>query len=76
MNQEPHRLLVSLIAWVVLFVGAPGAQAPATPVFDAVVADAMRTFEVPGMAVAIVKDGKTVLAKGLRRSEAWRAGAS
>ncbi|HDT14313.1 MAG TPA: class A beta-lactamase-related serine hydrolase, partial [Candidatus Aminicenantes bacterium] len=34
------------------------------PDFDALVARVMRTFEVPGMAVAVVKDGATVLAKG------------
>jgi CubicO group peptidase (beta-lactamase class C family) len=32
--------------------------------FDALVARAMKTFEVPGMAVAVVKDGRVVLAKG------------
>jgi CubicO group peptidase (beta-lactamase class C family) len=31
---------------------------------DSYVARAMKTFEVPGMAVAIVKDGKIVVAKG------------
>ena len=31
---------------------------------DSYVANSMRTFEVPGMAVAIVKDGKIVVAKG------------
>jgi CubicO group peptidase (beta-lactamase class C family) len=31
---------------------------------DSYVARAMKTFEVPGIAVAIVKDGKVVLAKG------------
>ncbi len=45
------------------------AQAPA-PVtappadLDAYVASSMKTFDVPGMAVAIVKDGKIVVAKG------------
>jgi CubicO group peptidase (beta-lactamase class C family) len=34
------------------------------PDFDAVVARAMKTFEVPGVAVAVVKDGKVVLSKG------------
>jgi len=34
------------------------------PDFDAVVARAMKAFEVPGMAVAVVKDGRVVLAKG------------
>jgi len=31
---------------------------------DSYIANAMNTFDVPGMAVAIVKDGKIVLAKG------------
>jgi CubicO group peptidase (beta-lactamase class C family) len=31
---------------------------------DAYVANSMKTFDVPGMAVAIVKDGKIVVAKG------------
>jgi CubicO group peptidase (beta-lactamase class C family) len=49
---------------VLLLIAGPhlGAQAP--PQVDAVVAAAMRTFSVPGMAVAIVKDGKTILTKG------------
>lgn len=34
------------------------------PKFDAYVAQALKTFRVPGIAVAIVKDGKVVLAKG------------
>ena len=34
------------------------------PDLDALVTRAMKTFEVPGMAVAVVKDGQVVLAKG------------
>jgi CubicO group peptidase (beta-lactamase class C family) len=34
------------------------------PSFDAIVARAMKTFDVPGMGIAIVKDGKVLLAKG------------
>jgi CubicO group peptidase (beta-lactamase class C family) len=40
------------------------AQAAPPADLDSYVANSMRTFEVPGMAVAIVKDGKIVLAKG------------
>ena len=43
------------------------ALSPATVLpsgFDAYVAKVMKTFEVPGMAVAVVKDGQVVLAKG------------
>jgi CubicO group peptidase (beta-lactamase class C family) len=36
----------------------------APPDLDAYVANSMKTFDVPGMAVAIVKDGKVVVAKG------------
>jgi CubicO group peptidase (beta-lactamase class C family) len=40
------------------------AQSAPPPDLDAWVARSMQTFEVPGMAVAIVKDGKIVLTKG------------
>jgi CubicO group peptidase (beta-lactamase class C family) len=42
------------------------AQGPAAPPadLDSYVAASMRTFEVPGMAVAIVKDGKIMVSKG------------
>ena len=40
-------------------------KAPSLPAdFDAYVARVMKTFQVPGMAVAIVKDGRVVLARG------------
>ena len=34
------------------------------PGFDAIVARVMKTFDVPGMGIAVVKSGKVVLAKG------------
>jgi CubicO group peptidase (beta-lactamase class C family) len=40
--------------------GAPGVP----PDIDALVARIMKSFEVPGLALAIVKDGKVALAKG------------
>src|SRR6478672_13674668 len=48
---------------------AIGAQGPAKqstlpPDFDAYVARVLQTFKVPGAAVAIVKDGRVVLARG------------
>ena len=43
----------------------PSPAAPTLPRdFDAYVARVMRTFEVPGIAIAIVKDGRVLLAKG------------
>src|SRR5467141_565750 len=40
------------------------AQTPPPADLDSFVAKALKTFQVPGLSVAIVKDGKTVLAKG------------
>ncbi len=54
-----RHALPALIAFPLL------SQAPAIPAgFDALVARTMKAFEVPGLAVAVVKDGKVVLAKG------------
>jgi CubicO group peptidase (beta-lactamase class C family) len=64
---HPPRFRVgSLLASVALVMGAgslPGQAAP-PPGFDAYVAQVLRTFSVPGVAVAIVKDGRVVLARG------------
>ena len=51
---------------VVLTIGRPLlAQQPAPPPgFDAYVAQVMSTFQVPGLSVAIVKDGRVLLARG------------
>src|SRR6202166_434896 len=50
----------------IIFVGFAQAQSPTAPPadLDAYVGASMKTFEVPGMAVAIVKDGKIIVAKG------------
>ena len=56
-----------LQAWVAccLFVSVCTARAQSPPAdLDEYVKHSMQTFEVPGMSVAIVKDGKVVLAKG------------
>jgi len=45
--------------------GAQAAAPAAVPAdLDAYVARSMKAFDVPGIAVAIVKDGKVVMAKG------------
>jgi CubicO group peptidase (beta-lactamase class C family) len=46
-----------------LTVGASLEQTTATDL-DAWVSRAMQTFEVPGLALAVVKDGRVVVAKG------------
>ena len=62
------RMHVRLAAAAACFIAAPLlAQAPAAappPGFDAYVEQVLKTFDVPGAAVAIVKDGRVVLAKG------------
>ena len=46
-------------------VSAPAQRAPSLPRdLDAHVTGALRTFQVPGAAVAVVKDGRVVLARG------------
>ena len=57
----------ALLFFIVLtFVDSALAQSPTAPPadLDAYVASSMKTFDVPGIAVAIVKDGKIVVAKG------------
>jgi CubicO group peptidase (beta-lactamase class C family) len=57
-----------LFAWLSLGISMSGQTAapPSTPPgdLDTFVANSMKTFDVPGMAVAIVKDGTIVVAKG------------
>jgi CubicO group peptidase (beta-lactamase class C family) len=56
------------LAWLALAFGAfgapVGAQARLPRRFDADVTRALRVFQVPGAAIAVVKDGKVLLAKG------------
>jgi CubicO group peptidase (beta-lactamase class C family) len=58
-DRHPLRFLLALIA---LSCTAFAQQPP--PDLDAYVARTMSTFEVPGLALAIVKDGQVVVAKG------------
>ncbi len=61
------RLAVAFAMTTITFVIPAWAQSPPTTPpadLDAYVAASMKTFDVPGMAVAIVKDGKIVVAKG------------
>jgi CubicO group peptidase (beta-lactamase class C family) len=56
------RLLTAPAALALLATTVSAQQPP--PGFDAYVQRVMQTFTVPGLSVAIVKDGKVVLAKG------------
>jgi len=62
MSKLVHSQLVAAI--LIASAASLGAQAALPGDLDSYIANSMRTFEVPGMAVAIVKDGKIVLAKG------------
>ena len=57
------RSLASLSALALTLSAPLSAQQP-PPGFDAYVKQVMETFTVPGLSVAIVKDGKVLLAKG------------
>lgn len=64
---KPLRLLISALALLpaLTFAQAPAPTAPLdVAAVDAVVARILKAFEVPGIAVAVVKDGQVVLAKG------------
>src|SRR5262249_1130405 len=59
------KVLCLFACCLVLFIGAQVlAQTELPPDLDAYVARALKEFEVPGLAIAVVKDGKVALAKG------------
>ncbi|MFZ0421194.1 MAG: serine hydrolase [Candidatus Sulfotelmatobacter sp.] len=59
-----HRSVLVITTVLLACAASLCAQAAAPPDLDSYVANSMTTFDVPGMAVAIVKDGKIVVAKG------------
>src|SRR5580698_8590842 len=62
-SQRRVRILVALFFLFVLTNFLPAQTAPPADL-DTYVAASMKTFEVPGLALAIVKDGKILVAKG------------
>jgi CubicO group peptidase (beta-lactamase class C family) len=63
MMPRPFRF-AAVFTLILFFTVTLHAQTSPPADLDAYVARAMRTFDVPGIAVAIVKDGKMVFAKG------------
>jgi CubicO group peptidase (beta-lactamase class C family) len=61
-----HQRLSRLLSLLLIGFYAASVQAQNGPPadLDSYVARVMKTFEVPGLSVAIVKDGKVVVAKG------------
>ena len=69
-----HRSAVGLALLILLrsmFAQVPAAATPPADL-DSYVASSMKTFDVPGMAVAIVKDGKSRRRQGIRRAQTRR----
>lgn len=56
--------LFTMLIFLPLTAAAQSGAAAAPPRFDAYVDSVMKRFEVPGMGIAIVKDGQVVLARG------------
>jgi len=67
-SRTPKPGLGAVLSWVLILTlwsaGTVLAQAPDLDRLDAAIAQAQREWPVPGLAVAIVKDGETVLARG------------
>ena len=64
----------ALAAVLLLTTGVLGAQAGLPKDLDAYVGRAMKVFDVPGLSLAIVKDGKVVAAKGYGLKKMGQAG--
>ncbi len=62
--RKPARNLCSFIVLVLIVCSSASAQTSPPSDLDSYVARVLKTFEVPGLSVAIVKDGKVLLAKG------------
>ena len=62
MRLKPRPWLCAFL-WLVFALPAMAQNAPPADL-DSYVAKVLKTFEVPGLSVAIVKDGKVVVAKG------------
>ena len=58
------RYVCAAASFLFVFCCLCAAQSSPPPDLDSYVTRVLKTFEVPGLSVAIVKDGKTVLAKG------------
>jgi CubicO group peptidase (beta-lactamase class C family) len=65
LSRKGRILAVALLVLSTLAAAVPAKfPAPAPPDLDAYLARVMKAFEVPGIGLAIVKDGKLVVAKG------------
>src|SRR5713226_4463930 len=63
MNSASKMCAIALL-FALLCAGSALAQNVPPPDLDAYVARVLKTFDVPGLSVAIVRDGKVIVAKG------------
>lgn len=65
-GEQKMRKTTFLMIWVLVSITILRAQAPATapPALDDYVARVMKEFEVPGISLAVVKNGKVLVARG------------
>ena len=63
MRTSARKLFVAVL-FVLIFSASARAQTAPPSDLDSYVARVLKTFDVPGLSIAIVRDGKTVLAKG------------
>ncbi len=75
LKRLPFILVIAALPSLASWGRAPAALPIAPAAIDATVAHAMKAFQVPGMAVGIVKDGKLVYAKGYGVRELGKPGA-
>jgi len=66
MTSQRRARVAPLLIWLFLLTSPAAAQQPVAPIegLDEFVGAVMKTFEVPGIGLAIVKDGKVLVAKG------------
>ena len=64
LNLNSAMLRILLLVHPLFLSAIPSVAQPAPPRIDAYTARVLSAFEVPGIALAIVKDGHVVLAKG------------
>ncbi|MFT3749277.1 MAG: serine hydrolase [Agriterribacter sp.] len=61
---KQYKIILLLLLLSIKLITAQDKRSALPPGLDAHIAKVLKTFEVPGMSIAIVKDGKILLAKG------------
>ena len=64
MKKSTMKYVLGLFSCIVLFITSAQAQVLSSKQIDSLVELTLKTFDVPGISVGIVKDGKLIHAKG------------